>query len=79
MIDESKRKQLGTHYTSREDIELIVEPVLMSPLRDQSGIVTREEAEPYLDWSNEDAGQCQQKFDRLKFILSGFPDRALLG
>ena len=33
VIDESKRKQLGTHYTSREDIELIVEPVLMSPLR----------------------------------------------
>ena len=33
VIDESKRKQLGTHYTSREDIELIVEPVLMRPLR----------------------------------------------
>ena len=33
VIDASKRKQLGTHYTSREDIELIVEPVLMSPLR----------------------------------------------
>ena len=27
IIDESKRKQLGTHYTSREDIELIIEPV----------------------------------------------------
>ena len=33
VIDENKRKQLGTHYTSREDIELIVEPVLMKPIR----------------------------------------------
>ena len=37
VIDESKRKQLGTHYTSREDIELVVEPVLMSPLRSRVG------------------------------------------
>ena len=28
-----KRAQLGAHYTSREDILLIVEPVLMAPLR----------------------------------------------
>ncbi|MCJ7502762.1 MAG: class I SAM-dependent DNA methyltransferase [Acidobacteriia bacterium] len=32
-LDLSKRSQLGMHYTSREDIQLIVEPVLMSPLR----------------------------------------------
>ena len=32
-LDPSKRKQLGAHYTSREDILLIVEPVLMAPLR----------------------------------------------
>ncbi len=32
-LDPSKRAQLGAHYTSREDIELIVEPVLMQPLR----------------------------------------------
>ena len=37
IIDESKRRQLGTHYTSREDIELIVEPVLMRPLRQAWG------------------------------------------
>ena len=35
VIDVSKRRQLGTHYTSREDIELIVEPVLMRPLREE--------------------------------------------
>src|SRR5215216_5591449 len=32
-LDPSKRSQLGAHYTSKEDILLIVEPVLMSPLR----------------------------------------------
>ncbi len=32
-LDPSKRTQLGAHYTSKEDILLIVEPVLMAPLR----------------------------------------------
>jgi type II restriction/modification system DNA methylase subunit YeeA len=32
-LDPSKRAQLGAHYTSRDDILLIVEPVLMQPLR----------------------------------------------
>lgn len=32
-LDPSKRSQLGAHYTSKEDITLIVEPVLMAPLR----------------------------------------------
>ncbi len=32
-LDPGKRSQLGAHYTSEEDILLIVEPVLMAPLR----------------------------------------------
>lgn len=32
-LDPSKRSQLGAHYTSREDIELLIEPVVMAPLR----------------------------------------------
>ncbi|MFW6106985.1 MAG: class I SAM-dependent DNA methyltransferase, partial [bacterium] len=32
-LDPSKRSQIGAHYTSREDILLIVEPVVMAPLR----------------------------------------------
>jgi len=32
-LDPEKRSQLGAHYTSRDDIVLIVEPVLMAPLR----------------------------------------------
>jgi type II restriction/modification system DNA methylase subunit YeeA len=32
-LDPTKRSQLGAHYTSKDDISLIVEPVLMAPLR----------------------------------------------
>ncbi len=32
-LDPDKRSQLGAHYTGRDDILLIVEPVLMTPLR----------------------------------------------
>ena len=74
VIDESKRKQLGTHYTSREDIELIVEPVLMSPLRSEWERV-KEDAGPYLDWSDEETGDCEEKHDKLGAILSAFQSR----
>jgi hypothetical protein len=33
LLDPDKRTQIGAHYTSREDILTIVEPVLMAPLR----------------------------------------------
>lgn len=32
-LDPAKRAQLGAHYTSRHDIEDIIQPVLMDPLR----------------------------------------------
>ena len=32
-LDEGKRAQIGAHYTSRDDIMLIVGPVIMDPLR----------------------------------------------
>ena len=33
ILNEEKRAQLGAHYTSREDILLVVEPVVLAPLR----------------------------------------------
>ena len=45
-LDPAKRAQLGAHYTSREDILLIVEPVLMQPLRYEWDTVQLE-AEPF--------------------------------
>ena len=32
-LDPTKRSQLGAHYTGKDDILLVVEPVLMTPLR----------------------------------------------
>ena len=36
-LDPSKRAQIGAHYTSREDIMLVIEPVIMGPLRRRWG------------------------------------------
>ena len=41
-LDPDKRSQLGAHYTSEADILLIVEPVLMAPLRRRWGEVKAE-------------------------------------
>jgi hypothetical protein len=32
-LDPAKRSQIGAHYTSKEDIMTLLEPVLMAPLR----------------------------------------------
>ena len=74
VIDESKRRKLGTHYTSREDIELIVEPVLMRPLRAQWEEV-RAEAQPYLGWESQHGQERGQMRKRLHALLSEFQDR----
>tara|TARA_R110002111_G_scaffold261268_1_gene333905 strand:+ start:515 stop:3565 length:3051 start_codon:yes stop_codon:yes gene_type:complete len=34
-LDPSKRSQIGAHYTSRQDIMLVIEPVIVRPLRKQ--------------------------------------------
>lgn len=34
-LDPNTRAQIGAHYTSREDILLVVEPVIMAPLRQE--------------------------------------------
>ena len=47
ILDPARRKMLGAHYTSRADIELIVEPVLMAPLRHEWGRV-KQAVEHYL-------------------------------
>lgn len=71
IIDQSKRKQLGSHYTSREDIELIVEPVLMRPLR-QAWERERQRATAYVDWESQPDGERESLRERLAFTLSAF-------
>ena len=41
-LDASKRSHLGAHYTGAEDIMLVVEPVVMAPLRAEWESVQRE-------------------------------------
>ena len=74
IIDESKRRQLGKHYTSRDDIELIVEPVLMRPLR-QAWEREKTKAEKYVDWQVLPEGEQEFPRDRLHGILSRFLER----
>ena len=44
-LDPGKRSQLGAHYTSKEDILLIVEPVVIEPLQRRWQIVKAEATE----------------------------------
>ncbi len=41
-MDPDKRSQLGAHYTSRQDIETLIEPVVMAPLRREWAEVRRQ-------------------------------------
>ena len=51
-LDPDKRSQLGAHYTSRVDIEAIVDPVVMQPLRREWDAL-REQAEAILSLSKD--------------------------
>ncbi|MFN8615682.1 MAG: type IIL restriction-modification enzyme MmeI [Dehalococcoidia bacterium] len=46
IIDEKQRRALGKHYTSREDIELLIEPVIMWPLLREWGGESAIDGEP---------------------------------
>src|SRR5829696_1074360 len=73
-LDPNTRAQLGAHYTSREDILAIVEPVLMAPLRRRwaevqeqaSSLVERHEASS--------GGQRTQRNNELTRLLTSFAE-----
>ena len=64
-LDASKRAHLGAHYTSAEDIMLVVEPVVMAPLRREWESV-QQEAGNFLSDGYEDAARAR---------LGGFQQR----
>jgi type II restriction/modification system DNA methylase subunit YeeA len=75
-LDPGKRSQLGAHYTSRDDILLLVEPVLMAPLRREWAEVQ----EKALDLAQRrdkaaDAGTRTRRHNELSSLLMGFVDR----
>ena len=71
-LDPDKRSQLGAHYTSEADIRLIVEPVLMEPLR-RSWTAARQQATEIVDKSKtqQKAGQTKSR-KALADLLRGF-------
>lgn len=75
-LDPGKRAQLGAHYTSRDDILLIVEPVLMRPLRRRWAEVKKQAEDLAEQWREADtAGGAKTRLRRkLEKLLHGFAD-----
>ncbi len=71
-LDPAKRSQLGAHFTGREDIELLVEAVVMQPLR-REWDETRRFVEPLLEKTQKTAPKqarsvLQQFLSRLQTV-----------
>ncbi|PDW01946.1 class I SAM-dependent DNA methyltransferase [Candidatus Viridilinea mediisalina] len=71
-LDPAKRSQLGAHYTSRDDILLIIEPVLMTPLRRRWAEV-QQQARTLAATRNEAKGSAAKRLQaELQALLKGF-------
>jgi len=75
-LDPAKRAQLGAHYTSRDDILRIVEPVVMKPLRREWAAVRAradELAEAF--WAAKSPSQRERRRKELASVLLDFQER----
>ena len=72
-LDPDKRSQLGAHYTSRDDIMLIVEPVLMAPLR-RRWVEVKAKAEKLLERPTPGKAAGKKLQTALRSLLLGFVD-----
>jgi type II restriction/modification system DNA methylase subunit YeeA len=70
-LDPDKRSQLGAHYTSRDDIMLIVEPVLMAPLR-RRWVEVKAKAEKLLERPKPGKAAGKKLQTALRNLLLGF-------
>lgn len=73
-LDPDKRSQIGAHYTSRDDIMLIIEPVVMQPLKRKWVDVQKDVAE----WL-EQREALDQTQKRKKANLSKKIEKAIIG
>jgi type II restriction/modification system DNA methylase subunit YeeA len=74
-LDPNKRSQLGAHYTDEQDIVLIVEPVLMAPLRREWAKV-QAEAQALANQRDAAKGAQRTKLNgQLEALLTGFARR----
>jgi type II restriction/modification system DNA methylase subunit YeeA len=67
----NQRARLGAHYTSREDIETLVEPVLMAPLR-RKWADTRAQVLAYLEDAEARHTNDQAQRGRVRALVSEF-------
>jgi type II restriction/modification system DNA methylase subunit YeeA len=79
-LDPTKRSQIGAHYTSREDIETILRPVLLAPLQQEWEAVRQRaddlwvkvQAEAGKDRKRRVASPSRRQFER---VLEEFAER----
>ena len=74
-LDPAKRSQLGAHYTSKEDILLIVEPVLMAPLRREWEGVKAEARKIRLEAEGQDNKKRNKATEQISNIMRAFADK----
>lgn len=75
-LDPDKRAQIGAHYTSREDIMLVIEPVIIRPLR-REWEQTKSGIEDQLERRRgaKTAATKKKADDSIADLLDGFQDR----
>ena len=75
-LDPDKRAQIGAHYTSREDIMLVIEPVIVRPLR-KAYEEMQEAVEAQLERrrSATTAATKKKADDAIAELLRGYQDR----
>ena len=74
ILDPAQRKMLGAHYTSRADMELIVEPVLMAPLR-RDWEEVKKAADEYLSSAGTRGTAEDAQRRHVRSLLTGFHTR----
>jgi SAM-dependent methyltransferase len=74
-LDPSKRSQLGAHYTGEEDILLVVEPVLMAPLRREWELIKAEVRSVKTEEENETGKKKDAIRRKMSDALRTFADK----
>jgi type II restriction/modification system DNA methylase subunit YeeA len=69
----NQRASLGAHYTSRDDIETLVEPVLMAPLR-RRWDEARKQVLAYIDDAADRHTKQPTRAERVRTLISAFQE-----
>ena len=75
-LDPNKRAQLGAHYTGKDDILLVVEPVLMAPLRREWESIKQQTSELAAKRDQASTASLRSRYHNdLERLLHGFAER----